>query len=144
VLAAIFIVGIARGKHTPVTMLGSAGMIVVAIVFLAFSVTKGFSEPKAIYYAGTPKMASTETISAEFHVGVFRKAGGDSWEEVPLKEDHSYRYTFRLEKRVDNRIYLIDDARKLRVEINTEDRRIFLSPLETNERRSLYDVIVVI
>jgi NADH:ubiquinone oxidoreductase subunit K len=144
VIAAIGIFGLRKTRQTPVTVLGSVAMMLVAIVFLAFSVTKGFSEPRAIYYAGTPKVAGTEAVPAQFHVGVFRKVGGDVWEEVPLKDDLYYKYTFRFEKRVDSRFYLIDDERGLRIEINTEDRRIFLSRVDTNERKPLYNVIAVI
>jgi hypothetical protein len=153
VLAAVGIFGPGRGKHGPVTILGSLGMIVAAIVLLTMSVTKGFSEPKRIYYAGdsagslgvADSGGSIGSADApKFHVGVIRKVEGDIWEDVPLKNDDSYRYTFRFERRADGRFYLIDDARKLRLEINTEDRRIFWSPMEERQHNYLYNVIVVI
>ena len=141
VLAAIFIVGLARGKHGPATILGSIGMIVAAIVFLTFSVTKGFSEPKAIYYAGSTTLNEG---TQQFHVGVIRKVEGNKWEDVPLKNDDSYRWPMKFEGRSDGRFYLIDEDRELRLEINTENRRIFWSPIKKPQQNPLYDVIVVI
>ncbi len=154
VLAAVGIFGVGRGRHGPVTMLGSLGMIVAAIVLLSMSVTKGFSEPKRIYYAGdapgpvgvadSSGTFATAVNATKFHIGVLRKVDDTMWEDVPLRDDESYRYSFKLERKADGHFYLIDEVRQIRLEINTETGRIFWSPLDQPKRNFLYNVIVVI
>lgn len=154
VLAGLAIFGPGRGRHGPVTILGSLGMIVAAIVLLTMSVTKGFSEPKRIYYAGDAPASigvadASGTVGAasagpKYHVGVIRKVGSDRWEDVPLKEGDTYRYSLEFERKADGHFFLIDRKRELLIEVNTENGRIFWLPLDGSKRTFLYNVMVMI
>lgn len=143
VIAGIVLIVFRQGTHGTVTVLGTLTLCVAAIVFLAFSVTTGFSEPKRIYYSGEPdKDAGSDDALKKFHIGIFRKLDKDKCEDVPLKRDDTYHYSLKYQERSDGRFYLVDEKRNLRIEINTEERRIYY--FEDQQRRLIYNIIVML
>jgi hypothetical protein len=139
----LFIVFRPGQKYSTLTILGAFAMFIGAIVVLALSVTKGFSEPKRVYYVGADTSAG-DTANAAVHFGIFRKMGENTWEDVPLKPGDSYYYTFKYESTSDGRFYLMDESRQLRFEVNTEERRIYWQPIGKDERNRLYDIVVLL
>ena len=97
----LFIVFRPGQRYSTLTILGAFAMFIGAVVALALSVTKGFSEAKRIYYVGADTTAGGDTTQAAVHFGIFRKMGNNTWEDVPLKPGDSYSYTFKYDGEFD-------------------------------------------
>ena len=140
----LFIVFRPGHRYSTFTILGAFAMFIGAIVALALSVTNGFSEPKRIYYVGADTTVVGDATEPDLHVGIFRKVGDNTWEDVPLKPGDSYSYTFKYDSESEGRFYLLDESRQLRFEVNTDERRIYWQPIGKNERHRLYDIVVLL
>ncbi len=140
----LFIVFKPNQKYSTLTILGAFAMFIGAILALALSVTKGFSEPKRMYYVGASTAAVDSAGEAVAHVGIFRKVGDNTWEDVPLEPGVYYFYSLKYAGEYEGRFYLVDESRQLRFEVNTDERRIYWQPIGKNERHRLYDIVALL
>jgi len=140
----LFVVFKPNQKYSALTILGAFAMFIGAILAMALSVTNGFSEPKRMYYVGAGISEGDGAKEPVVHVGIFRKLGDNAWEDVPLKPGDVYAYTFKYDGQSEGRFYLLDHSRQLRVEINTDERRIYWQPIGKNERYRLYDIVALL